>query len=99
MSNFFDELSRNLASGMPRGSVCDQVNGTCRCPEAQLCGEHCCNPGETCIRTAAGGATCCPTGRLCGSRTAPTCCPDGQKCINGTCCPGDRICGGGSDET
>lgn len=46
------------------------------CPQANVCGNQCCAPNQTCINQS-----CCPDQNICGTQ----CCSAGQSCVNGTC--------------
>ena len=61
------------------------------CPSRIICGENCCNAGETCaqragmccpVGQAACGGVCCPTGAPCQLAALSLCCPVGQTVCN-----------------
>ncbi len=110
MAQWFDDLSRMLASPMPRrralliiaGTVVSTALASLRPARAQVptCGSVDCPPGQSCCNSTFG--LCCPdTGTCCsfGTAAAFCCTAAGQACCAGFCCPTQQQCCATSEQT
>ncbi len=69
------------------GDLCVSPVGTPEfcCPSTDVCGNECCDSGQTCQHAPNGGASACCSTTLCGG----VCCETGSVCAKGACCLGN----------